>query len=130
MHEMCRTFSCTPNEVCFPESARAASNFFSSQGFLIDGFPFDVTQAKAFEADIVSPVAVLFFEASNDVLKERLSKRANFDDTTEAVEKRIESFNKETLPVVEAYKAKVKTVNAERSKEEIFADVQKIVESL
>ncbi len=39
------------------------------QGFLIDGFPMDVNQAKAFEADLGSPKAILFFEANDEVKK-------------------------------------------------------------
>ncbi len=64
------------------------------QGFLVDGFPMDANQAAAFEADICSPVAILFFEANDEVLKERLTKRANFDDTADSITKRIENFNK------------------------------------
>ena len=64
------------------------------------------------------------------ILKERLLGRNNFDDTESSIAKRVEGFTKDTIPVVEAFGAKVKKVNAERPKEEIFADVQKIVEGL
>ncbi len=68
------------------------------QGFLIDGFPMDCKQAKAFEKDICAPKAILFFEASNEVLTERLMKRANFDDTDDAIKNRIDNFNKVKKP--------------------------------
>ena len=39
----------------------------------------------------------------------RLTKRDNFDDKPSAIEKRIETFESKTLPVVEKYKYKVTT---------------------
>ena len=56
--------------------------------------------------------------------------RNNFDDTADSIAKRLDNFTANTIPVTEAYKDKVRKVNAERTKEEIFADVQKIMESL
>ena len=78
--------------------------------------------------DTLSCVAYSIF--SIQVLKERLLKRNNFDDTDDSIAKRVDSFSRDTLPVVEAFKAQVKKVNAERPKDEIFADVQKIMEAL
>jgi len=52
----------------------------------------------------------------------------NFDDTAESIIKRIASYNEKTRPLAQKYKAKV--VNAERTADEIFADVQKVMESL
>jgi len=54
--------------------------------------------------------------------------RNNFDDTAESIIKRIASYNEKTRPLAQKYKAKV--VNAERTADEIFADVQKVMESL
>ena len=50
------------------------------QGFLIDGYPADVAQAGEFESDIGAPTAIIFLEASDTVLTERLIGRGNFDD--------------------------------------------------
>ena len=57
-----------------------------SQGFLIDGFPIDAAQATAFEADIGAPNAILFFQAENNVLKDRLIATGNFDDNLASIE--------------------------------------------
>ena len=42
---------------------------------MIDGFPIDVEQADAFVRDIGEPTAVIFFEANDHVLKDRLMAR-------------------------------------------------------
>ena len=55
------------------------------QGFLIDGFPMDVNQAKAFEADIGSPKAILFFEANDEVKKTLLVNIASLVAVASAV---------------------------------------------
>ena len=54
----------------------------------------DVNQAKAFEADVCTPKAILYFEATDEILKERILKRNNFDDTEKAIDNRLETFNK------------------------------------
>ena len=42
---------------------------------MIDGFPIDLEQANAFVHDIAAPAAVIFFEANDSVLKQRLMAR-------------------------------------------------------
>ena len=54
--------------------------------------------------------------------------RNNFDDTEEAIVKRIEIYNEKTKPIAANFNAK--SVFAERSAEEIFEDVQKIMNDL
>lgn len=100
------------------------------QGFLLDGYPMDLDQAKACEDDIATPNAIIFFEASNEVLEARLMKRGNFDDNLGSIDKRIENFNAKTLPVAELYGERVKRVTCERTVEEIFADVQKVMDGI
>ena len=54
--------------------------------------------------------------------------RNNFDDTEDAIEKRIVIYNEETKQVASKNNAKV--VNADRSAEEIFEDLQKVLEAM
>jgi adenylate kinase family enzyme len=71
---------------CLREISQNASReyfyqlFFSHQGFLIDGYPIDLDQAKEFETDIGSPNAVILLEVTDEVLTDRLAARGNFDD--------------------------------------------------
>lgn len=60
----------------------------------------------------------------------RLLERGNFDDNKESVAKRLENFESKTLPVIQKYGDKVKTINCDRPKEEVSADVQKIMEAI
>ena len=125
------------------------TSFFllGTQGFLIDGFPLDDEQAEAFVSDIGQPTAVILLEANDTILVERLKKRFekivknrrnfflifflhrnNFDDTEEAIKKRVENYNAKTKSVAQKFNAKV--INAERPCDDIFADVQKVMDAM
>lgn len=94
---------------------------------MIDGFPIDEEQAESFVTEIGEPTLVLAFEANDEILKDRLKSRNNFDDTEESIKKRVENFGRKTRPVMAKYKAKI--VNAERTPEAIFGDVEKLISS-
>lgn len=100
------------------------------QGFVIDGYPINLSQAEAFEAAIAKVKAVVVLDASDEVLRERLLKRANFDDTEESINKRILNYNENTLPILEEMADRVKRVNAERPKDEVFDDIKVIFDEL
>ena len=84
----------------------------------------------SFEKNIGSPKAIIFFEANDVILKERLMSRNNFDDTKESVDKRVANFHAKTMPVVNKYGEKVKIINVERTKEDIFNDIKSIMDAL
>ena len=54
--------------------------------------------------------------------------RNNFDDTEDAIGKRITIYNDKTKPVATSHKAKA--IDAERSTDEIFADIQNILNGM
>jgi adenylate kinase len=114
-----------PNEIVDDILAEAMVRKADSTGFLVDGFPIDLEQAEAFNRDIGTPATVIFLEAVDQVLKQRLLSRNNFDDTEDSITKRIENFNNKTRPILAKFNAKF--VNAERSAVDIFADVEKII---
>jgi len=117
-----------PNEIVDDILAEAMVRKADSTGFLVDGFPIDLEQAEAFIRDIGTPAVVIFMEAADQVLKQRLLSRNNFDDTEDSIVKRIENFNAKTRPILVKFNAKF--VNAERSAVDIFADVEKIIAEL
>lgn len=90
---------------------------------MIDGYPLDEAQANEFVSDIGPPTTVVCLEIPDEVAVGRLSSRGNFDDDASAIEKRLKVWNEKTRPVAEKHKAFV--INADRSANEIVADVEK-----
>jgi len=78
-----------------------------ANGFLIDGFPRQIDQARAFEATIAPCKFVLFFDCPESVLESRLIKRGETsgraDDNLATIKKRFHTFINTSYPVVEAY---------------------------
>jgi adenylate kinase len=94
-------------------------------GFLIDGFPRTMEQAKEFESKIGKCKFVLFFDASAETLTQRLLKRGETsgraDDNLESIQKRLVTFREASMPVVEYFETsgRVKKVMAEGDIEDI-----------
>lgn len=78
------------------------------KGVLIDGFPRAMDQAKDFEKMIVGCEFVLYFHCERKVMIERLMKRGKTsgraDDVEEVVTRRLSTFEKKTLPVIEHFR--------------------------
>merc|ERR1712088_1292089 len=100
-----------------------------SKGFLIDGYPREVAQGQEFEKEIAPCTKILYFEVKDETMTERLLKRGQssgrVDDNVETIKKRLDTFHKHSKPVIDAYASKCACIPAERSVDEIFADVQK-----
>ncbi|KAJ3137374.1 hypothetical protein HDU90_002161 [Geranomyces variabilis] len=87
---------------------------FSAKGFLIDGFPRSIEQTLAFERVVGIPRSVLYFNCPLSVLESRLLERGKTsgraDDTLDTIKKRFVTYETESLPVVEHYRAKGRLV--------------------
>lgn len=98
------------------------------QGYILDGYPRTLAQAKSFKNGIDK---VIYLEVSDKEALWRLSYRsgengeAREDDTIGAIRKRIESFHKFTEPVLEYYKKKDKlaTFNGEEDINKIHKEI-------
>merc|ERR1711993_217929 len=99
----------------------------SSKGFLIDGYPREVSQGVEFEKDIAPCAQILYFEVSDETMTKRLLKRAETsgraDDNEETIKKRLVTFHEHSEPVIKHYASKCSVIPAERAIDEIFADV-------
>ena len=103
-------------------------------GFALDGFPRNLAQAEALDRmlDAIGRDldAILFFDAPDDVVRQRVLGRARdegrTDDTAEALERRLAIYREQTVPVVERYRATGKLVplHAQRPVNEVFAEIQ------
>jgi adenylate kinase family enzyme len=104
--------------------------------FLVDGFPRAADQAHAFESSVQPCDVVLFFDCSEEVMRERLLQRAKTsgraDDNEETIVKRFRTFLEQSKPVVEEYKAKGKCckISAMRPPAEIFVDTKAALDPL
>jgi len=95
------------------------------KGYILDGFPRTVIQAKAFKNGIDK---VVYLKVSDKEALWRLSYRngeAREDETLKALRKRIDLFHKLTEPVLDFYRAKKKLaeINGEKPIEEIHKEI-------
>ncbi|XP_048019751.1 UMP-CMP kinase isoform X1 [Megalobrama amblycephala] len=105
--------------------------------FLIDGFPRNQDNLQGWntvmdgKADVKF---VLFFDCGNEVCIDRCLERGKSsgrtDDNRESLEKRIQTYLQSTRPIIEQYEkqGKVRTIDASRSVDEVFADVKNILD--
>ncbi|XP_051556526.1 UMP-CMP kinase-like isoform X1 [Myxocyprinus asiaticus] len=105
--------------------------------FLIDGFPRNQDNLQGWNTvmDEKADVRfVLFFDCSNEVCIDRCLERGKSsgrtDDNRESLEKRIQTYLQSTRPIVELYErqGKVRTIDASRSVDKVFADVKNILD--
>ena len=99
------------------------------EGYILDGFPRTLTQAKAFKNGID---AVIYLKVSDEEALKRLSYRNGEnreDETPSAIHKRIGLFHKLTKPVLDFYRAKgiLAEIDGEKSIQEIHKEIIKRV---
>jgi adenylate kinase len=109
-------------------------------GFVLDGFPRNLTQAAVLDAMLTEIGrrldAILFFDLPEDVAVERMLKRAREegrpDDKPDVIERRLQLYREQTLPVVEHYRATGKLVplHAERTIDEVYSEIEDSLEQV
>ena len=103
--------------------------------FLIDGFPRALDQAEEFEKEVIPCKLVLFFDCPQDVMQERLLKRAETsgraDDNIETIKKRFDTFVNASMPVIEHFEKvdKVAKISAVPTPDEVFVEVCKVMDT-
>ena len=98
----------------------------AADGFILDGYPRSVEQAKAFDEMLkihnTKLDAVLEFSVSEAELLARLKARGRADDTEEVIHNRFLVYRQETQPLLEYYSHNnLQTVDAVGSLDEVFA---------
>ena len=100
------------------------------KGYILDGFPRTITQAKSFVNGINK---VIYLEVSDKEALWRLSYRnddngeVREDETLGAIRKRIELFHKVTKPVLEFYhkKGQLVTIDGEQTIKKIHEEIMR-----
>lgn len=97
----------------------------AANGFILDGYPRSVEQAKALHEMLerrgTDIDAVLEFRVSEEVLLERLKGRGRADDTDDVILNRMKVYRDETARLLEYYRDQLKTVDAVGTMDEVFA---------
>merc|ERR1712213_304104 len=105
-----------------------------SKGFLIDGYPREVAQGQEFEKAIAPCKHILYFEVSDETMTQRLLNRGKtsgrVDDNVDTIKKRLATFHQHSKPVISHYDSKACIIPAERSVDDIFADVTKVLDAI
>ena len=112
-------------------------------GFIFDGFPRTVDQAKSLDEFLnirKTPInKIVLLNISDDVIKNRITERASkenrADDTPEVVQNRINVYNKQTVPVLSYYKTSslfaanrgIVNIEANKSKEEVLSEIENVL---
>ncbi|KAM6167791.1 adenylate kinase isoenzyme 1-like [Erethizon dorsatum] len=109
----------------------------SSRGFLIDGFPRELTQAKEFERIVGrAPSIVIVFDCSMATMVRRALQRGRMehrkDDCGPALRRRLETHYTCCAPVLTFYQQRnlLRSILAEDAPESIFAKCCSVIESL
>uniref|UniRef100_A0A667YK89 Adenylate kinase 5, like n=1 Tax=Myripristis murdjan TaxID=586833 RepID=A0A667YK89_9TELE len=104
-----------------------------ARGFIVDGFPRDVSQALSFQEQIGCPDLVVLLACSNQTLRFRLEQRATrrgrLDDSSHALRRRLETFHQNIRPIATYYQQQdlLRQIDADREEEVVFADLRSAV---
>jgi len=105
-------------------------------GYILDGFPRTIPQAKALDTMLGGVSAAVYFEIPEEEVLNRMSERADkegrADDSVETRHERIKVYKNQTEPLVNYYKklSKLIVVDAKPSVEEVAENLEKEVSHL
>jgi adenylate kinase len=129
-----------PDEVTIALIRDRLSEDDARDGFVLDGFPRNLTQAEALD-ELLGGIgraldAILFFDIPDQIGLERALGRARIenrtDDTSEVIAKRLATYHSETEPIVEHYRATGKLVplHAGRTIEEVWTEISSSLQQM
>jgi adenylate kinase len=122
-----------PDELTIAMIERRLSQPDAGEGFVLDGFPRNLAQAEALDSMLRGIGrgldAILFFDVPDSVGMQRALSRAEIegrkDDTPEVIATRLDTYHRETEPIVEHYRTTGKLIplHAGRAIEDVWAEI-------
>ncbi len=94
----------------------------AQKGYIFDGFPRNIEQAKAMEEKGIKYDYVVYLDVSEEEVIKRLTARGRADDKPEIIKTRLKVFEKETAPLLDYYKDEIIKIKAEGGTPEEVAD--------
>jgi UMP-CMP kinase len=108
------------------EEGKSGEGWANGKGrFLVDGFPRKMDQALKFDEEVCLSSLVIFFQTTENVMFKRLLKRSETsgreDDNVESIKKRFNTYQVESMPVIEYYakQGKVAEIDSTGSVEDV-----------
>lgn len=105
----------------------------SGQGFLLDGFPRNTSQAKALDLELGSDGVqlVLHVRANDEEIVRRLLARGRGDDREEVIRDRLKVYAQETRPLVALYQERgiLRTVDGTGSVDQVYGRIQAVLKA-
>ncbi|WP_111766513.1 adenylate kinase [Nakamurella deserti] len=96
-----------PDEVTSAMVAARLEDEDMVNGWILDGFPRNLSQAKWLGELLAERgsalTSVLVIDAPDEILMERMMARGRADDTADAIQRRLAIYHAETVPLVEFY---------------------------
>jgi adenylate kinase len=124
-----------PNQLILDMVSQRLSESDAQSGWILDGFPRNVTQAK-FLDDLLETLQqkydrVINLEVPDEIIVERLLKRGRPDDTEQVIRRRLEVYREQTAPLIDFYQKRQQllSVNGNQSAAEVTADLQNAITS-
>jgi adenylate kinase len=112
----------------------------TDSGFVLDGFPRTTTQAEALDSilfDLGRTFSVVFaLQIPDELAFERLRRRAELegrpDDTDAAIQRRLDTYHRETERLIEYYRVRgnLVPIHGDRSENQVFAEIQQALEQV
>ena len=104
-------------------------------GWVLEGYPRTAFQAEELDfllSDLAQQLDwAIWLKVPTEVLLSRSIQRDRSDDSPEILQRRLDSFHEQTMPILDYYehRNKLLTVNGDRSPEEVQQDILKVVNS-
>ncbi len=85
----------------------------AQRGYIFDGFPRNIEQAKRMEKENIEYDYVVNLEVSEEEVVRRLTARGRADDKPEIIKNRLKVYHRETAPLLDYYKDEIINIKAE-----------------